>query len=237
MRNLFCKSVIALSISIMIGTTVQAADLGGGPVYPYPQAPYAPLPFSWTGFYVGANLGGAWGNSTLTEDLTGASWDTNASGVAGGFQAGYNYQFNNIVLGAEWNIDWTSIGATGPGVLVNGDLLQGSAQTDWLTTVAGRLGFAADNWLFYGKGGWAWVQNSAEIADLTNGKSVSVSNTNSGWVAGVGTEYAFSRNWTGKVEYDYIGLDGLSGFGVLPNELFTADRNIQMVTFGINYKF
>ena len=100
----------------MVGTTAQAADLGGAPVV-YPRETYAPPLFSWTGFYVGANLGGAWGNTTLTEDLTGASWDMGRSGVAGGLQAGYNYQFSNIVVGAEWNIDWTSMGVTGPGIL------------------------------------------------------------------------------------------------------------------------
>jgi len=225
-----------MAIFVSIGSTAKAADLGGAPIV-YPQETYAPALFSWTGFYVGANLGVAWGNTTLTEDLTGASWEAGKSGVAGGFQAGYNYQFSNIVLGAEWNIDWTSMGVTGPGIVVNGNTLQGSANTNWVTTVAGRLGYAVDHWLLYGKGGWAWVKNSATITNLTTGDAISVSRSNNGWLAGVGPEYAFTRNWTARIEYEYIGLDSVSGGGILANQNITASRDIQLVTFGVNYKF
>ena len=236
MRMFLRNAVAAVAAVVMVGAAAQAADLGGAPVI-YPQETYAPRLFNWTGFYVGANLGGAWGNTTLSEDITGASWDMGRSGVAGGFQAGYNYQFSNIVLGAEWNIDWTSMGVSGPGILVNSATLQGSANTNWVTTLAGRVGYAADNWLFYGKGGWAWVNNSATITNLANGNSISVSQSNNGWLAGVGLEYAFTRNWTGRIEYDYIGLDSVSGAGILANQNITGSRDIQMVTFGINYKF
>ena len=106
-----------------------------------------------------------------------------------------------------------------------------------MTSVAGRVGYAADNWLFYGKGGWAWVNNSATITNLTTGNSISVSQSNNGWLAGVGLEYAFTRNWTGRIEYDYIGLDSVSGAGIFANQNITGSRDIQMVTFGINYKF
>jgi outer membrane immunogenic protein len=211
----------------------RAADLGGGPEYPYRPEVVVPYVYNWTGFYVGANVGGAWANGSLNDNLAGVTWDTNASGVAGGFQAGYNYQIKNFVFGAEWNIDWTSIGVTGPAVATPNGILQGSASTNWITTVAGRVGIAADNWLFYGKGGWAWVNNDAQITNLTTGNVVTASDTNNGWLAGGGIEYAFSPNWTTRVEYDYIGLNEGSGSG----GGFTTSRDIQLLTVGINYKF
>jgi outer membrane immunogenic protein len=227
----------AVTCLVMASSIANAADLGGAPVYPRERyEPIQPLVYNWTGFYAGANIGGAWGNGTLS-DSAGASWSTENGGVAGGLQLGYNYQMGNVVIGGEWNIDWTSIGTTGPGVAVAGTVLQGSANTNWVTTVAGRLGYAADNWLFYGKGGWAWVNNSATLTDLNTGNSVGVSNTNNGWMAGGGLEYALSRNWTARVDYEFIGLDTITGPGILVNDQFSASRDVQMVTFGVNYRF
>ena len=227
-KQLYIASVVA---GLVIASTMaNAADLGGAPEVYYPAQP---LPYNWTGFYAGANIGGAWGNGTLS-DSAGASWSTENGGVAGGLQLGYNYQMSNLVIGGEWNIDWTSIGGSGPGVVVGSNVLQGSANTNWVTSVAGRLGYAADNWLLYGKGGWAWVNNSATLTDLKTGNSINMSNTNNGWMAGGGFEYALSRNWTARIDYEYIGLNTITGPGVLVNDQFSASRDVQMVTLGVN---
>jgi outer membrane immunogenic protein len=210
-----------------------------------PPAPPPPPPFNWTGFYIGANIGGAWSHSTITDNTTGASLGFDNSGFIGGGQVGFNWQFNGpFVLGVEWDIDGTSISKTGPGVgvVLPGGIpatLQASANTDWISTLAGRIGFTAwDRWLFYFKGGGAWVQNSVTLTNLNNGNSVSASNTNSGWVAGVGAEWSWSGPWSAKLEYDHIELDDLTRSSTLfPGESFTASRNIDMVKFGINYRF
>ena len=79
----------------------------------------------------------------------------------------------------------------------------------WLTTLTGRIGVAADHWLFYAKGGGAWVgNNSFTVNDLTTGQSVSSSNGgwNTGWTVGGGIEWAFAGPWSVKLEYDYIKL-------------------------------
>src|SRR2546428_420348 len=77
---------------------------------------YVAPPFSWTGFYIGGNIGGAWANGNVTDSLFGLSASTSRSGFIGGGQLGFNYQFTNVVLGAEWDFDWTSLNATGNGV-------------------------------------------------------------------------------------------------------------------------
>jgi outer membrane immunogenic protein len=76
-------------------------------------------------------------------------------------------------------------------------------------------------------------------SDLQNGRN----NNNGGWLVGAGFEYAFTNNWTVKLEYDYLGL-GNRTFVIpaaapfLAGDTFTANnRNVQMVKVGVNYLF
>jgi outer membrane immunogenic protein len=103
---------VALTKNLLTGIAVimltatnaaSAADISARPA-PLPLAFVAP-PFSWTGFYVGANLGGGWAGSTLSDSFTGASLGNSTSGFVGGGQLGYNYQIGNFVLGPEWTFD------------------------------------------------------------------------------------------------------------------------------------
>jgi outer membrane immunogenic protein len=108
------------------------------------------------------------------------------------------------------------------------------------------LGHAWDHVLLYGKGGGAWVgSNNFTVTNVATGASVTFNNNNTitGWTAGAGLEWAFANNWTARVEYDYVGLNDISltvpaGFPVVAGDVFTThNRNIQMVTVGINYLF
>jgi opacity protein-like surface antigen len=209
---------------------------------PAPPPLMAPI-YNWTGFYIGANLGGAWANGTLTDNLTGASFTGDHSGVIGGGTAGYNWQVSpNLVVGIEGTIDGTSIGKTSNIVTVpiNGvpTAIQGSVDTNWIATFAGRIGFAQNNVLYYFKGGGGWVNNSATLTNTITGASVSASNTRGGGLVGGGIEYGISPNWTLKAEYDYLGLDHWTNSGPLfPGDTFTVSRHINIFTIGANYKF
>ena len=90
MRKLVFGAAVA---TIMMSGHAEAADMG----YPqYAAPPPPPLAYRWMGPYFGANVGYQWG-----------SIDNNPakpSGVAGGIQAGYNWQNGNFVLGAEADI-------------------------------------------------------------------------------------------------------------------------------------
>ena len=96
------------------------------------------------------------------------------------------------------------------------------------------------------KGGGAWVgSNNLTLTNIgPGGGSVSIGNgnTNTGWTAGAGIEWAFANNWTAKFEYDYVGLSDKSlTVTLLPpsvaDTFSTNNRNVQMVTVGVNYLF
>jgi outer membrane immunogenic protein len=236
-----------MSVPVVALTTLAAIPAIGAdlPTKAPPAPVYAPPPFSWTGFYIGGNVGGGWAQGTVTDTVTGGSFGSGTVGsFVGGGQVGFNYQTGYVVWGVEGFFDGVASGNNNTSNIVTGalgDQFQGSASARWVATAAGRLGFTGpgfDHWLFYAKGGGGWVAYNASIADLTNGLSASTSNTQSGWMAGGGIEWAFAPNWTARVDYQYIGLNS---FSVAP--VFLADRfvvnnaNVQTVTFGINYLF
>jgi outer membrane immunogenic protein len=204
-----------------------------------PPAPLAPPIYNWTGFYIGANIGGARSNGSITDNLTGANLSSSTDGFIGGGQLGFNYQFNTFVLGVEWDIDGTSLSRTSAAVPTALGTLQAHASTDWISTLTGRAGFAVDRWLVYAKGGGAWVQNSVTVNDLTTGTGASASNTNSGWTLGLGGEWAFAPQWSAKFEYDYIKLANWSPSttSLIAGDRLTFDRNIQEFKVGVNYRF
>src|SRR5260370_30811319 len=105
MRKLFYATA---ALSVLLATSRAASAVDVTP-YARPVVPpvYVPPPFSWTGFYLGANLGGAWGQRNLTDTLLGLSLSNlNDKGAfIGGGQLGFNYQLGNFVLGVEGDFD------------------------------------------------------------------------------------------------------------------------------------
>jgi outer membrane immunogenic protein len=249
MRAAFHTSVAVLAL-LAIPVAASAADLKPAPVYS--KAPMIAPVFTWTGFYIGGNLGGAWAHRNVTDSLFGLNFSNGANnGVfIGGGQIGGNYQFSNFVVGVEGSFDWasnnnnTTTGIVVPGL--GGNTIQVTSNNTWITTLAGRFGVAYDRVLFYGKGGGAWVgNNSFTVTNVTTAASItgSNSNTTSGWLAGAGLEWAFANNWTLKFEYDFIGLSGRTftvpaGSPFLVGDTFTTgSNNIQMATVGVNFLF
>jgi outer membrane immunogenic protein len=129
-------SFAVVSALMLVGTPAFAADMA----LKAPPPPPAPI-FSWTGFYIGGELGGAWANGHVNDSLYGLNGSSNHDGWLGGAVVGYNYQTSNVVFGIEADFDGTSLKATGNGVFVPAlaSTLQASAKTDWITTVAGRV--------------------------------------------------------------------------------------------------
>jgi outer membrane immunogenic protein len=175
--------------------------------------------------------------------LTGLNFGSNArSAFIGGGQVGFNYQVNPFfVIGVEGFFDGIASNKNaGTGVVVPGiGLVTASAQPDWVSTAAGRIGFTGpgfDHWLFYAKGGGGWVQASATIN--TPFATFGESRTASGWMAGGGIEWAFAPSWTARIDYQYIGLENMT---VPPRFLVdtftTRNANVQTLTVGVNYLF
>jgi outer membrane immunogenic protein len=249
------RVIVALAGGLLCGQAL-AADLPMPAPPPRAPAAYIPIapPFSWSGIYVGGNLGAAWNRGTVSDAAnTGFTLPSNNAVFTGGGQIGANYQFGAAVVGVEGMFDWlANQNNASAGILVpNGtpggfDTVNVVSQNRWLTTATAKAGFAADHWLFYAKGGWAWVGNSNfTVNDLTTGQTFSSGNghSNNGWTVGGGIEWAFAGPWSARVEYDYVRLSSNSftvpaTSPVLPNDVFTtANRNIQMVLFGVNYRF
>jgi outer membrane immunogenic protein len=114
------------------------------------------------------------------------------------------------------------------------------------------VGYAVDHWLFYGKVGGGWVgNNNWTLTNVTTGAAftcgnfaTSCGNNDPGWLVGVGFEYAFTNNWTVKLEYDYLGLGSrtvnvpATAPDPIAGDTFTSNNlNIQMVKVGVNYLF
>ena len=245
-------AVTALSI---VGGSALAADLPP-PMAPPPRAPaaYIPVapPYDWSGFYVGGNLGAAWNSGGSVSDTFGSTFSGSGQTTkfTGGGQVGVNYEFwGGVVIGAEAMFDalrntTNSFNAIeGPGGPFPGTLASATFNNRWLTTATGKLGYAWDSVLLYGKGGGAWVgANNPNLTVNGLGQTLSSSTTNNfGWTAGIGVEWAFSYNWSARVEYDFIGLQNRSitvASGPFANDTINFNnRNISLLTAGLNYKF
>jgi outer membrane immunogenic protein len=250
------KILLALS-AMAIGTAAaSAADL---PARTYTKAPPPPPPpiFSWTGFYIGGNIGGAWSNNRFTDTIFLTNFGNNNTGVfIGGGQVGGNYQIGQFVIGGEWDFDWAANSNNSAGVIIPGAPGLGTVvvtnNNRWVTTVAARFGWAINHFLLYGKAGGAWVGSNNFNISTTSGLFLNCgtfgftncNNNTGGWVAGAGVEYAFTNNWTVKAEYDYIGLGNRTFFvpvgvgGPFAGDTFTTNnRNVQMFKVGFNYLF
>jgi outer membrane immunogenic protein len=218
MRLAFATATLS-PVSLALESIVsEAAEAPPPPAY---QAP-PPVFYNWTGLYVGVHVGGGWADLDVGDT---------GSGFIGGGQVGYNYQINQWVWGLEAEI-------SGSGIKNNlatfgtpfGPI---TADFNWnsLMTLTPRFGYAFDNWLVYGKVGGAWADVSASVSGPF-GFGVSAGGTTSGWVAGIGAEYAFRSNWSAKVEYNFFDFGSDSGAFITGNSV-----TLQTVKAGVNYRF
>jgi outer membrane immunogenic protein len=164
------------------------------------------------------------------------------SGLLGGVQLGYNWQTGPWVFGVQGDFAWAGIKANGADPDIPGLTL--TDKIDWVGTASGRIGYAWNTLLLYGKGGAAWVHNKYGGTFPGLGQVTSGSETRTGWLIGGGLEYAFTRNWTAFVEYDYIGLGTHTTTITCINPAFcvgtaqaSIKQNLSLAKVGINYKF
>jgi outer membrane immunogenic protein len=213
-----------------------AADLG----YPPVQAPVAPAPtpFNWTGWYVGVNGGGAWGKQDPFNIITDRfdSFSTAISGGLFGGTLGAQAQAGSVLLGIEADIDWAHItGSTTVTPTVGGVPLvpvTASTSIDTQSTLRLRAGLPLNNWLPYLTAGVAVLEAKT---NLTTPAGVAVcggifsgcsgSNRQIGAALGGGVEYAFTPNWSAKLEYLYVTAASLD---------ISHNNEIRA---GVNYRF
>jgi outer membrane immunogenic protein len=192
---------------------------------------------SWGGCYVGGNVGGLWGTKDWNVAPGGTAMGSHdVSGVIGGAQVGCNVQTGAVVFGIQGDYDWTGAKGSNPDAFNIGATDQTEVKS--LASVTGRVGYAWGQFLGDVKGGGAWVRDADAVLGTATGTA---SETRSGWTAGVGGEYAITRNWSAFIEYDHYGFGTRVNTFVTPagGTLGTADikQDLGVVKGGINYKF
>jgi outer membrane immunogenic protein len=219
------------------------------------QVAPAPLPeCNWTGFYIGLNVGGQFGHSE-NKDLDDywdpdRPWGYDESGVVAGGLVGYNFQWNWLVLGVEAEGGYMNLEGRGeePRTNFSGGPNVGSSDSDFFTTIRGRLGFALGHWLFYATGGGIGVNYETRMDDDPEGLHGHEQDFDWGWTGGGGIEYMFGCHWSIRAEYLRFELDKQDFSGVWPSSgvqfpdsnvryRFNGNTEGNIVRGGLNYKF
>ena len=238
-------AVVAAGLPIVLSAGALAADLPTRPMYT--KAPVVAV-WSWTGCYIGGDVGYAWGRDSDVEtaNATGAvtafspadAGKPNGPKVGG--YLGCNWQASGqFVLGVEADGEWANLRAT-----TNYTVVPGFGASTYETrissegSVRGRIGYAFDHVLPYVTGGVAFAHVNEHDLLVATGAFDDSSTTRTGWTVGAGLDYAFTGNWIGRVEYRYADF---GTFSYVP-ALFTFDTEHHRITenvirVGLAYKF
>ena len=246
------KVAAAISAFLVSPAVASAADMAPA----YKAAPMAAqvAVYNWTGFYIGGHIGGGWATEGSTELAPGTvAFPTGTvfhghdlSGFLGGVQGGFNWQANSpFVIGVEGEYSWADLSGTASTIsTVNGFVTTSTARTRDIAMATGRVGYAASNWLFYAKGGWAWEHGSSTGTGVTAAgaffDTTNSSTDRNGWVVGVGIEWGFTPNWSAKIEYNHADFGSttvaVNSSRGTTNFVSSTDR-IDIVKAGLNYRF
>ncbi|MGB5183071.1 MAG: outer membrane beta-barrel protein [Xanthobacteraceae bacterium] len=240
------KSVLILIAAVVIdlpaSQSARAADIvPRGYPPPAPAPVYAP-PISWTGCYVGGNIGGAWSNVDFS-GVSGVNFSASNSGFAGGGQIGCDYQWNQFwVVGIRNMLDATSLSnrTNISAVPFTGAV---DSRTRWFDTLTARVGYLvpSTNVLLYAQGGAAWTNTSITFLDGSGAQLGEASNDRTGWTVGAGVEWRFAPQWSVFAEYNFMGFGTQSatftGCGGTCVVNASAKADVQNVLAGVNYKF
>jgi outer membrane immunogenic protein len=231
MKKILLATVAALALTAI--APADAADLG--PRYYNKTPAYVPPPiFTWTGFYLGAHLGGVFAGEN---NFNGLALSNNDARFMGGVQVGADWQFyGNWVVGAEGQYSWlsgNSSNAVFPGGIVYGNDQRG------LGSITARLGYAFGPALVYAKGGYAYADNRESVTFAGTPTPFLLSaNHNHGWTVGAGVEYMFAPSWAVKAEYQYYDFGDTHFVAPAPLVPFGTFQNDEhSLKVGVNYRF
>lgn len=205
---------IALAATVMgviASGSASAADLGR-PIYKAPVMSAVPVA-NWSGFYIGGHAGYGWGDADYdlfagngyTPAGVAGSFSHTMDGFMGGGHLGFNWQMGAFVAGLEGSFTWSDLRRDNVASPFFPATDAFHTRLNWVSTITPRIGFAANNWLFYVKGGVAFgdIETNITTALPSPVTTNSTSETRVGWTAGAGLEYAFTPNWIIGVEGNY----------------------------------
>jgi outer membrane immunogenic protein len=194
---------------------------------------------SWTGCYIGGNIGGGWANKSATDPRFNFGTHT-ADGVVGGGQIGCDYQAGQWVFGVQGMFDATSLKGENQ-FDVNNERF--TTRVSSFVTATGRIGYAVSpSALLYVKGGGAWVRdNHRDVSNAGVGSTAQV--TRSGWTVGGGLEWMFTSNWSAFVEFDHMNFGTRDVTWTQQPPFGTASflvpirQHVQVVMVGLNWRW
>ena len=204
--------------------------------------------YNWTGFYIGANAGGGSSHNCWDTTAVGgvavpvtAEGCHNATGALVGGQIGYRWQSTNWVFGLEAQGNWADFNGSNVSLIAAPGVNR--TKIDAFGLFTGQVGYAANNVLFYVKGGAAVTDNRYEglfagtVLDRTE-------QTRWGATVGAGVEYAFAPNWSFGVEYNHLFMGtenynfrGVGAFAGINSRNDDVKQDADLVTARINYRF
>lgn len=231
------RTLLLTSTTLMACHAAHAADM---PMHQALPPPPPMMAFSWTGFYLGGQVGYSWGKDHAVEYLTangaftGFQWKYPANGVVGGGYAGYNYQIGPAVLGLEADLE----GAGNKGGFYDPPGA-GDTKISWQGSVRGRLGYAINRVLVYGTGGFSFADISHTYVEVATPISETTKELRTGWTVGGGLEFAVTNNILAKAEYRYTDYgkyryDLQTSFPGLTGE---QQPKLSTIRLGVAYKF
>lgn len=182
----------------------------------------------WAGFYAGAHVGGAWGETEYSGGGDKVSMDQD--GVVVGGHLGYNVQCGQILFGIEGDATWRD-GEDD----IRDDTVTLSTSSDWLASIRGRLGYVMNNLLLYATAGVAFTDSDFSLVDTDPGFETSFSSSTSmtGYVVGGGAELKFSQNLSGRLEVLHYGFgDEKLSF---PDGQIDSDLDATVVRLGASF--
>jgi outer membrane immunogenic protein len=238
------KLLLGTVALIALAAPASAADLAPRPYTKAPPPPVAAV-YDWTGFYIGAN--GGWGTSHKCWDsvapalLLGPEGCHDATGGVAGGQIGYRWQSGTWVWGLEAQGDWADLRGSNTSLLFPG--FSNQSKIDAFGLFTGQIGWAANNVLFYVKGGAAVTADRFRIVDVAGALAGTTGDdTRWGGTVGAGLEFGFAPGWSAAVEYDHLFMQDRTVTFTDPvlGTFFGADRirqDVDLVTVRINYKW
>jgi outer membrane immunogenic protein len=240
MKQLFIGSVALLAL-VATGPAVAADMPARAPVYK--ASPAMVAAHNWTGFYLGGHVGGTWmdASETFTNQFGFADpLDFRASSFIGGGHVGLQGQWGNVVLGIEGSFSATGLDDTVPSINPGGPRTR-TVKVEDIATVVGKIGYAADAWMIYVKGGWADLRVNTGSLNTANNDTSNVTRWHNGWTVGGGFDYMFGQNWIAGVDFNYYTATFDRGVVFsddgLPGTVTDSRARVYAVTGRLSYLF
>jgi len=238
------KSLILASSVVF--TFVGAANAADAIIAEEPIAVAAPV-FSWSGAYLGGQIGYGWGKSKWSaydaDEDEGDSINFKPNGFLGGLYAGYNFDIgNNVILGVDGDVTYNALKKSYSETDEDfGLTAKVESKLRWSGAVRARAGYTVDRFMPYIAGGVAFgsVKNSISLSAGEDSIGVSQSKTLTGWTLGGGVDYAATDNVIIRFEYRYTDY-GSKNFGGGDEDLGFGAKNkfkTNDIRLGVAYKF